>query len=71
MAALGHPLAGDDLYGGSRERLGRQALHCQALTVQCKALGWDRAFWGEPPEDLKRAFPALLQPLERENRESL
>lgn len=27
MAALGHPLAGDDLYGGSRERLGRQALH--------------------------------------------
>ena len=71
MAALGHPLAGDDLYGGSRERSGRQALHCQALTVRCKALGWDRAFWGEPPEDLKRAFPALLQPLERENRESL
>ena len=28
MASIGHPLAGDDLYGGSRERIGRQALHC-------------------------------------------
>ena len=28
FASLGHPLAGDDLYGGSRERIGRQALHC-------------------------------------------
>lgn len=25
---LGHPLAGDELYGGSRGRIGRQALHC-------------------------------------------
>lgn len=28
MASLGHSLAGDDLYGGSRERIARQALHC-------------------------------------------
>lgn len=28
FASIGHPLAGDDLYGGSRERIGRQALHC-------------------------------------------
>ena len=26
--SIGHPLAGDDLYGGSRQRIGRQALHC-------------------------------------------
>lgn len=28
MSHLGHPLAGDDLYGGSRQLMGRQALHC-------------------------------------------
>lgn len=28
FASVGHPLAGDDLYGGSRGRIGRQALHC-------------------------------------------
>ncbi len=25
---IGHPLAGDDLYGGSRDKIARQALHC-------------------------------------------
>ncbi|MEE1218625.1 MAG: RluA family pseudouridine synthase [Ruminococcus sp.] len=28
MTSLGHPLLGDDLYGGSREKISRQALHC-------------------------------------------
>ena len=28
FASIGHPLAGDDLYGGRRDRIGRQALHC-------------------------------------------
>ena len=28
MSCIGHPLAGDDLYGGSRELIDRQALHC-------------------------------------------
>ena len=28
FASIGHPMAGDDLYGGSRQRIGRQALHC-------------------------------------------
>lgn len=47
MAYLGHPLVGDDLYGGSLEFLTRQALHCreisfvhpitnQQLVVRCK-----------------------------------
>jgi len=30
---LGHPLAGDDLYGGKRELIGRQALHCYRLRL--------------------------------------
>ncbi len=29
---LGNPLAGDDMYGGSREHISRQALHCGRLT---------------------------------------
>ena len=28
FASIGCPLAGDDLYGGHRDRIGRQALHC-------------------------------------------
>ena len=32
FASIGHPLAGDALYGGSRERIGRQALHCARQT---------------------------------------
>ncbi|MCZ0756152.1 RluA family pseudouridine synthase [Anoxybacillus sp. J5B_2022] len=32
LAHLGHPLLGDDLYGGSRAFIARQALHSKALT---------------------------------------
>ncbi|AST00263.1 RNA pseudouridine synthase [Geobacillus thermocatenulatus] len=32
LAYLGHPLAGDELYGGSREMIGRQALHSRQLS---------------------------------------
>ncbi len=31
FAHLGHPLAGDDLYGGSTESIARHALHCRKL----------------------------------------
>lgn len=34
FASIGHPLAGDDLYGGSREKIGRQALHCAKQVFQ-------------------------------------
>jgi 23S rRNA pseudouridine1911/1915/1917 synthase len=39
MSHLGHPLLGDDLYGGSRELIGRQALHAVKLSFthpRCK-----------------------------------
>lgn len=32
FAHIGHPLAGDDLYGGSRERIAFQALHCGEIS---------------------------------------
>ena len=31
MSSIGHPLAGDDLYGGSRKFISRQALHCHEI----------------------------------------
>ena len=37
FASLGHPLAGDDFYGGHRERVGRQALHCAKQTYTIPA----------------------------------
>jgi len=33
MAHIGHPLVGDELYGGSREIFNRQALHCVLLEM--------------------------------------
>jgi len=32
LSHIGHPLLGDDLYGGSRELIGRQALHAARLS---------------------------------------
>lgn len=32
MAYFGHPLAGDGMYGGSRELIERQALHCGSMS---------------------------------------
>ncbi|MFC0557652.1 RluA family pseudouridine synthase [Halalkalibacter alkalisediminis] len=34
FAFIGHPLLGDDLYGGSCEKLKRQALHCHQVEFQ-------------------------------------
>lgn len=61
MAHIGSPLAGDDLYGGGRERIGRQALHCFTLELRCKAVGMGRAFIAPPPGDMEGAFPELLE----------
>ena len=32
MSSIGHPLAGDDMYGGSLDRISRQALHCVSVS---------------------------------------
>lgn len=37
FSSVGHPLAGDDLYGGHRNRIGRQALHCAQLDFETPA----------------------------------
>lgn len=54
FASLGHPLAGDELYGGGRERISRQALHCarQTFAVPCGRPAED-GFWFETPLRLR------------------
>lgn len=53
---LGHPLAGDDLYGGSRADIGRQALHCGEIVLTDPESG-DRITVSAPlPGDIAELF---------------
>ncbi len=51
-AYTGHPLAGDDLYGGSREDIGRHALHCGELTFPDPMTGEEITLVCPLPEDM-------------------
>ena len=55
---MGFPLAGDDLYGGSREDISAQALHCGELSFELHG----RAVRAESPirEDIMRLFVTNL-----------
>ncbi|MDM5213736.1 RluA family pseudouridine synthase [Peribacillus sp. NJ4] len=54
MAHIGHPLAGDDLYGGSRSSIPRQALHCFELKFLHPFTKKMMLFQEELPEDMTR-----------------
>ncbi|NGQ95355.1 RluA family pseudouridine synthase [Brevibacillus sp. SYP-B805] len=57
---LGHPLLGDDLYGGSRELIGRQALHAAALSFAHPRTGQPLALTEPLPEDMARLVSRFL-----------
>ena len=59
MASIGHPLAGDDFYGGTRKWIGRQALHCSIAACQSPAAGEVR-IQAPLPADFS-ALPARLE----------
>ena len=59
MAYLGHPLAGDDLYGGSRALIGRHALHCSRLWFDDPRSSQRIQVQSEMPQDMQ----ALLERL--------
>ena len=61
MAYSGYPLAGDDLYGGSREHISRQALHCGWINLKNPALSLSITLFSEFPSDIRDAFPWLLK----------
>ncbi len=62
MAHLGHPLAGDDLYGGSRRDIGRHALHCDTLTLSHPHTGERMMFSFPLPQDMAELIESCIQP---------
>jgi 23S rRNA pseudouridine1911/1915/1917 synthase len=54
MAHIGHPLAGDDLYGGSLQWIERQALHCGYLSFQHPLTGETLVITMAMPDDMKK-----------------
>ena len=60
MASIGHPLVGDDIYGGAPAgELGRQGLHAWRLAFAHPVGGEMMEFKSPPPADLKGAFANL------------
>ena len=66
MASIGHPLAGDDLYGGSRRLLSRQALHCRAVSFLDPGNREEIRVSSVLPADIQNAFPRLFAEEKRE-----
>lgn len=54
MAHIGFPLVGDELYGGSRKWIGRQALHCVSLALEQPFTKESLRFSSALPEDMKQ-----------------
>lgn len=52
FTSLGMPLAGDDMYGGSRDLIGRQALHCGQLHFNHPITGLPMEFTSPLPDDM-------------------
>lgn len=60
MASLGHPVAGDKVYGGRFKKsdtriFPRQFLHASCLKLKLPN-GKEKEFFSEPPEDLQKAL---------------
>lgn len=56
---VGHPLAGDDLYGGKITLINRQALHCSELSFEHpKTKEW-MTYRAPLPEDMKKILPDM------------
>jgi 23S rRNA pseudouridine1911/1915/1917 synthase len=59
MASIGHPLVGDELYGGAPAAgLARQALHAYRLGFDHPVTGLSMAFESPLPDDLRGALAA-------------
>jgi RluA family pseudouridine synthase len=66
LAALGHPLAGDQLYGGSQiAGLERVGLHAHLLTMIHPTSQQTIAFCAPYPQDMQYALDQLRQPSQR------
>ncbi len=57
---IGHPLAGDDMYGGSRDDIGRQALHCGELSFRLPVTHEKITVKSDIPDDMKKLLKENL-----------
>lgn len=57
MAFLGHPLLGDDLYGGEKHVISRQALHCSRLVFPHPLTGEILRFSSALPREMGACLP--------------
>jgi 23S rRNA pseudouridine1911/1915/1917 synthase len=59
LSSIGHPIVGDELYGGETDRLDRQALHCSEMVLK-SARGSDTILVNaELPEDITKIIDEL------------
>ncbi|WP_249870108.1 RluA family pseudouridine synthase [Oceanobacillus saliphilus] len=56
---LGHPLAGDDLYGGSLQIIGRQALHCCLVSFEHPITKQNIQLQSNLPQDMEHMATRL------------
>lgn len=56
MASIGHPLLGDDLYGGETSKIKRQALHCKDIYFTHPITGKEMHISCDFPNDIKEVI---------------
>lgn len=61
FAYIGHPLCGDELYGGSLEHIKRQALHRGRMKFEHPVTGEMLEFESELPEDMKKLMEEIMK----------
>ena len=59
LSAIGHPIAGDPLYGVTTPLIGRQALHARTLTIQHPISGNALTVEADPPADIQHLLAEL------------
>lgn len=60
MASIGHPVAGDDLYGGGTDRTAQQMLRCTSVRIVSPVLGTDKTVDAPFSAAQQMLFPALF-----------
>lgn len=61
LSAIGHPIAGDTMYGFPTPLIDRQALHARALTISHPATGEPFHLDAEPPADFRSLLSHLRE----------
>ena len=56
LAAMGHPIIGDDLYGGNTTLLNRQALHATHLVVKNPLTQRETSIYVDMPQDMANCY---------------